>query len=149
MATPEPATYTVGRRRKITFPGWRLFSKVMGSRQMRKSQKVWTNYYVVVTDLSAGPRDLYVGRWRRKGKRMHTILHSCPGSRWTTGDPAWGPRVGIATEGSQVLHGTLLPLLTCYTWEILAFPFLVLSLKSIQWAHTDGRERRGMHFKFL
>ena len=82
---------------------------------MRKSQKVWTNYYVVVTDLSARPRELYAGRWRRKEKRMHTILHSCPGSTWTTRDPSWGPRVGNATEGSQVLRGTLLPLLSCYT----------------------------------
>lgn len=150
MATPQSAMYTAGKRRKIPFLGWQLFSKIMGSRQVRKSQKAWTNYYAIVTDLSAWPRDLYTGHWRRKGKRIHTISHSCPGSTWTTADPAWHPRVGNATEGRQVLCGhSLPPLLPRYTWEMVSLLFSVLSLKSIQWAHTDGRERLEMDFKFL
>lgn len=70
---------------------------------------------------------------------------------WKYTDPR-GPSLETkgenATEGRQVRGSTLfLSLLAHYTGEMAAFPFSVLSLKSVRLAHTDRIEKLGTDFK--
>lgn len=56
------------RRRKISFLGWQLFSKIVGSLQATRSQTAWHNYDSGLTDLSPDQEIFKLDIWEESGE---------------------------------------------------------------------------------